>query len=235
MLIPSIDLQGGRVVQLVQGRDLAHAWDDVFAWVERFAEFPVLQLIDLDAAMGRPANADLVQRICEARPCRVGGGVRSVDRARELLDAGAEQVIVGSRLFRDGTVDLAFAGSLATGVGATRVLAAIDSKGGEVVVDGWRASAGITAVEAASALAPFCGGFLYTHVDTEGLMAGIDLAAVERVRQATSLPLTAAGGISTWAEIDALERMGVDAVVGMALYTGRLGPRPDRSSLEGPA
>ena len=225
MLIPSIDLKGGQVVQLVQGKRLALASDDVFAWVERFRGFPKVQLIDLDGAMESGANDFLVRRICHDLPCRVGGGVRTVERARQLLDAGAHAVIVSSALFREGRPDLAFAERLAAAVGPDHVIAAIDSAGGRVVIRGWTEATTTTATEAARALEPFCGEFLYTHVDTEGLMGGIPLDVVAAVRAATSRRVTAAGGITTQDDIDALDAMGVDAVVGMAIYTGRLAVR----------
>lgn len=222
MLIPSIDLRDGKVVQLVQGERLALEDDDVFKWVERFSRFPAVQLIDLDAAIGTGDNDALVARICAARACRVGGGIRSIERARTVLDGGATHVIVGSALFRDGAPDLAFAGALADAVGAERVIAAVDTKGGHVVVHGWKTTLPLTAVEAAQALEPYCAEFLCTIVDGEGLMRGIDLDAVRAVRAATSRRLIAAGGITTREEIDALDRLGADAVVGMAIYTGKL-------------
>lgn len=222
MLIPSIDLKGGQVVQLVQGRTLALASDDVLAWADKFAIFEKVQVIDLDGALDSGSNGALVQELCTRLRCRVGGGIRTLDRARAILDAGATHVIVGSSLFKNGDVDTAFAARLAEAVGANRVIAAVDSFEGKVVVRGWRESAGLTAVEAVRTLEPYCGEFLYTHVDTEGLMRGTDMEAIRRVREATSRPLTAAGGITTRAEIDLLDQMGVDAVVGMAIYTGLL-------------
>lgn len=222
MLIPSIDLQDGAVVQLVQGERLAIRDEDVSKWVDRFKPFPKVQVIDLDAAMGVGDNLAIVRRIAGALSCRVGGGVRTIDRARDILAAGARQVIVGSSLFRDGRPDVALAAALAAAVGADRVIAAVDSKGGKVVVHGWKTGLPITAVEAVKALEPYCGEFLYTHVDAEGLMAGTDIPAILAVRAATIRRLTAAGGITTHEEIEELDRNGVDAVVGMALYTGRL-------------
>ncbi|MGE5244716.1 MAG: HisA/HisF-related TIM barrel protein [Betaproteobacteria bacterium] len=222
MLIPSIDLKGGAVVQLVQGDRLAIRDDDVFRWVRRFARFPKVQVIDLDAAMGAGDNLALVSRIAGTLSCRVGGGIRTIARAEEVLAAGARQVIVGSSLFKDGAPDLAFAASLADAVGADRIISAVDSRAGHVVIHGWKTSLRLTAVEAVRALEPYCGEFLYTHVDTEGLMGGTDLDAVLAVRRATSRRVTAAGGITTQQQIDELDAAGVDAVVGMALYTGRL-------------
>lgn len=222
MLIPSIDLQGGRIVQLVQGEKLALATDDVDAWVERFAGCPRVQLIDLDAAKGVGNNVDLVAHICARLPCRVGGGIRSADRARTLLDTGAREVILGSALFAADGVNIPFAREAAAAVGADRLIAAVDSKGGRVVIHGWRTTLPITATDAVVKLEPFVGGFLYTHVDREGLMQGTDMDAIRSVRAATTRRVTAAGGISTFEEVEYLDALGIDAVVGMALYTGRL-------------
>lgn len=222
MLIPSIDLQGGRVVQLVQGEKLAVESGDIDAWVAKFARYPKVQLIDLDAAKGVGRNDAIVSRICAALPCRVGGGIRSIERAEQTLAAGAAKVILSSALFADGRVDLDFAARLSDRIGADRLIAAVDGKGGRVVVHGWRTPLDITPVEAVRSLEPFFGEFLYTHVDLEGLMRGTDMAAIGELRGATSRALTAAGGITTREEIDRLDAMGIDAVVGMAIYTGRL-------------
>jgi len=222
MLIPSIDLMGGRIVQLVQGERLAlesHAIDE---WIDRFTGWPKVQLIDLDAAKAQGENNELVARICAALPCRVGGGIRSVDRARAVIAGGATHAIVGSALFKRGTIDVDFAETLEKEIGRDRLIAAVDSKGGHVVIDAWRTALPLTAVEAVQRLEPFFGGFLYTHVDREGLLQGTDLPAIRAVRAATTREVIAAGGITTMEEVDALDRIGVDAVVGMALYTGRL-------------
>jgi len=222
MLIPSIDLQNGHVVQLIQGERLAIEAPDPEPWIARFSHFPRVQLIDLDAARGRGDNAVIVSQICGRLPCRVGGGIRSVERARAVLAGGAHAVIASSALFRDGAVDVAFARALAEDVGADRVIAAVDSRGGQVVIHGWKTALPITAVEAVRALEPFCSEFLYTHVDTEGLMQGTNMEAIMAVRHATTRRVTAAGGITTWDEIDRLDAAAVDAVVGMAIYTGQL-------------
>src|SRR5262245_37896851 len=217
MLIPAIDLKGGAVVQLVQGERLAIRDEDVFRWVKRFERFPKVQVIDLDAAMGAGDNLAIVRRIARSLSCRVGGGVRTVERARDLLAAGAQQVIAGSSLFRDGRPDVAFAKTLAEAVGADRVIAAVDSRGGKVVIHGWKTPLPITPVEAVRALEPYCGEFLYTHVDTEGLMRGANIEAILTVRQATARRITAAGGITTQAEIDELDAQGDDYVVGLVV------------------
>jgi len=222
MLIPSIDLQGGRIVQLVQGERLAIEATDPDVWITRFAGFPKVQLIDLDAAKGQGDNASMVADICGRLPCRVGGGIRSIERARGVLGAGAHAVIASSALFRNGAADVVFARALAEAVGVNRVIAAVDSRGGHVAIHGWKTVLPLTAVDAVRALEPFCGEFLYTHVDKEGLMQGTDMDAILAVRRATSRRLTAAGGITTWDEIDRLDAHQVDAVVGMAVYTGQL-------------
>src|SRR6185436_19695252 len=165
MLIPAIDLQGGAVVQLVQGERLAIKDDDVFRWVRRFENFPKVQVIDLDAAMGKGDNLAIVRQIAGALSCRVGGGVRTVERAQEILAAGAKQIIAGSSLFKDGKPDLDFAKRLADSIGAEQVIAAVDSRGGQVVIHGWKTPLPLTAVEAVKALEPYCSEFLYTHVD----------------------------------------------------------------------
>jgi phosphoribosylformimino-5-aminoimidazole carboxamide ribotide isomerase len=222
VLIPSIDLQGGRIVQLVQGERLAVATDDVDGWVRKFERFPKIQLIDLDAAKNKGDNGAMVSSICGRLPCRVGGGVRSVDRAAAAFANGARKVIVGSALFRGGQPELAFAASLAEQFGPERLIAAVDARDGHVVIDGWRTRLTITPVDAIHALEPFFGEFLFTNVDVEGLMQGINRDAIATVRDATSRDVTAAGGVTTQEEIDWLDGIGVDAVAGMAIYTGRL-------------
>ncbi len=222
MLIPSIDLQGGRIVQLVQGERLAMETDDVDGWMRRFQGRPKVQLIDLDAAKSEGDNSALVAHVCSALPCRVGGGIRTIERAEYTLALGASKVILGSALFRDGAVDVDFARRLSDRVGPDRLIAAVDGRGGRVVVHGWRTTLDLTPSDAIARLEPFFGEFLYTHVDLEGLMRGTDMAAIAALRAVTARALTAAGGITTREEIAQLDAMGVDAVVGMALYTGRL-------------
>jgi len=222
MLIPSIDLQAGRIVQLVQGETLAVETTSVDEWIGRFRSHAKVQLIDLDAAKEEGGNDALVRTICAQLPCRVGGGIRSVERARELLDAGATHVILGSVLFGPGAVDVAIAEAFSASLGVDRLIAAVDSRGGRVVIHGWRTRLDVTPVDAVRQLEPFVSEFLVTVVDREGLMGGTDFAAIEAVRAATSRRVTAAGGITTREEIDRLHEMRVDAVVGMAIYTGRL-------------
>jgi phosphoribosylformimino-5-aminoimidazole carboxamide ribotide isomerase len=222
MLIPAIDLKGGKVVQLIQGEKLAVETSDLDYWIGRFAGFPRVNVIDLDAAMSTGSNDGLVREICLRLPCQVGGGVRTTDRAIELVGIGARKVIVGSALFKDGRVDIDSAQRFADAVGVERLIGAVDSKRGHVVTHGWKSATATTAAQAVRALEPYCGEFLYTHVDKEGLMKGTDIAAIRRVRDATRRPLIAAGGVTTQAEIDELDGLGIDAVVGMAIYTGAL-------------
>src|SRR5437870_4144951 len=184
MLIPAIDLKDGAVVQLVQGEKLAIKDADIDKWVKRFAHFLKVQIIDLDAAMGSGDNLAIVRQIAPKLACRVGGGIRSVERAQEILGAGAAQIIAGSALFKDGRPDLDFAGRLTDAIGAEQVIAAVDSRGGRVVIHGWRTPLPLTAIEAVQALEPYCGEFLYTHVDLEGLMGGTNMDAILSVRRA---------------------------------------------------
>ena len=222
MLIPSIDLQGGRIVQLVQGEKLAIESDDFDGWIERFARFPKVQLIDLDAAKGEGNNRGLVERICRELPCRVGGGIRTVDHARDLLALGATKVIIGSALFSDKGINIDVARAFADALDPDRLIAAVDSRAGNIVIHGWRTRVPLTPADAVRTLEPFFAEFLYTHVDREGLMQGTDIEAITGIAAATTRKITAAGGITTMQEIDELDAMGIDAVVGMALYTGVL-------------
>jgi phosphoribosylformimino-5-aminoimidazole carboxamide ribotide isomerase len=222
MLIPSIDLKGGKVVQLVQGERTVIEDADLDYWIARFEGFPVVQLIDLDAAMGAGDNDALVARVMSRLPCQVGGGIRTPDRARRLIDAGARRVIAGSALFTGAGIDTSAAARFAEAVGVDALVAAIDCRGGEVVAGGWKQRTGVTADEAIRALAPHAGAFLCTLVDTEGTMQGIDLDEIGRLRALTTRAFIAAGGIRSMREVDALDAIGADAVVGMAIYTGAM-------------
>jgi len=226
MLIPSIDLLGGRIVQLVQGEKLRLAFDDFEYWIDRFSKYPLVQLIDLDAAMRQGDNSALVAQIARRLPCQVGGGIGSVERAQVVLDAGAKRVIVGSSLFREtegiGSVDTGFAEELAAAVGAGRLVAGIDARGGKIATKGWKAQVSLTPDEAIPALEPFAAAFLYTHIDGEGLMGGFPMETAARLRALTKRQLIVAGGIRAQQEIDDLAALQVDAVAGMAVYTNLL-------------
>lgn len=223
MLIPSIDLMGGRIVQLVQGEKLRLAFDDFEYWIERFSRFPLVQLIDLDAAMRKGDNSELVAQISRRLPCQVGGGIRTIDRAREVLGAGAKRVIIGSALFSDhGTVNVNFAAALAEAVGAEQVVAGIDTKNGQIAVKGWKTQVAMTPDDAIPLLEPYVAAYLYTHVDGEGLMQGFPIDVAVRLRKLTARQLIVAGGIRSQQEIDDLHAMDVHAVAGMAVYTNLL-------------
>jgi phosphoribosylformimino-5-aminoimidazole carboxamide ribotide isomerase len=220
VLIPSIDLLGGRIVQLVQGEKLRLAFDDFEYWIAKFARFPLVQLIDLDAAMRQGDNAALVEQIAKRLPVQAGGGIHMIERARQLLDAGARRVIIGSALFSaEGKVNTDFAAELAESVGVERVVAGIDTKNGRIAVKGWKARVELTPDEAIPALEPHVAAFLYTHVDTEGTMQGFPIDVAARLRGLTKRQLIVAGGIRSQQEVDALDSLGADAVVGMAVYT----------------
>jgi phosphoribosylformimino-5-aminoimidazole carboxamide ribotide isomerase len=222
MLIPSIDLQNGHVVQLIQGDKLAVQSDDLDGWIARFSSFPLVQVIDLDAAMGRGENSALVKYVCSRLPCQVGGGVRTTERAQQLIDAGAHRVILGSSLFSPTSVLVDRAREFTIAIGADRLVAAVDSRGGFVTIHGWKTATSVTGAAAVRALSPFVDRFLYTHVDTEGTMSGLNLDAVLAVNAEAPGRIIAAGGIRTMDEVDHLHTLGIDAVVGMAIYTGAI-------------
>jgi phosphoribosylformimino-5-aminoimidazole carboxamide ribotide isomerase len=212
----------GKVVQLVQGREKALEGDSPDEMLRRFSAFPEIQVIDLDAAMGRGANDSLVEMLAAKAVTRVGGGVRTVERAQTLLRQGAHRVIVGTSAFTEGGPDLPFLQSLVDAVGRERIVLALDSKGGHIVVKGWREATTLTAEAVIHQLEPFCSGFLCTYVDKEGMMQGTDLDWFRRLRAATGHEITAAGGITTLDDIRALDAMNIHSAVGMAIYTGRL-------------
>ena len=230
MLIPSIDLMGGRIVQLVQGETLKLAFDDFEYWIERFSKYPMVQLIDLDAAMRQGENRKLIEMICTRLPCQVGGGLKTSADGQALLDAGAKRVIYGSSLFGEATagegarrhklIRLEFAESLKKDLGEDALCFSVDTKAGKVAVKGWKDSVELTPEEAMTWLEDSCAAFLYTHVDTEGTMTGFPIEVAAILRATTAKQLIVAGGIKQQSEVDALDQMGVDAVAGMAVYSG---------------
>ncbi len=235
MLIPSIDLMGGRVVQLVQGEDLALGFDDLNYWVERFAAYPLVQLIDLDAAKRQGDNRRLIESIVQRLPCQVGGGIRSSHDAQVLLGMGAKRVIFGSSLFDssagfasdpEGSMPVAspvrrrFAQELASDLGIEHLVFSVDTKDEKVAVRGWRQQIELLPEDAMHELEPYCGAFLYTHVDTEGTMSGFPMNVARKLRQRTERQLIVAGGIRSQTEIEDLDAIQVDAVAGMAIYSG---------------
>lgn len=248
MLIPSIDLMGGKIVQLVQGEKLKLSFDDFDYWIERFATYPLVQLIDLDAAMRQGDNRALIEMIAKRLPCQVGGGLRTAEDGRRLLDAGARRVIYGSSLFgaepepakdplefgdgaqefapitkrRHKLIRLEFAAELKKQLGEDALCFSVDTKDGRVAVRGWKESVDLTPEEAITWLEDYCGAFLYTHVDTEGTMQGFPMHVAATLRSTTAKQLIVAGGIKERQEIDELDAMGVDAVAGMAVYSGAI-------------
>ena len=222
MIIPCIDLMDGAVVQLVQGREKALEGDTPEAMLAKFAAFPVIQVIDLDAAIGRGSNESIVEWLATKARTRIGGGIRTVEKAQRLLELGAEKIIVGTAAFNADGPNETFLRELIATVPREAILLALDSKAGRIVVKGWRESLDLSAIEVIRALEPYCGGFLCTYVDKEGMMQGTDLDWFRSLREATSHEITAAGGITTYEDIAALQEMGIHAAVGMAVYTGRL-------------
>ena len=216
IVVPCIDIQGGKVVQLVQGREKVLEGPDPLEMLERFAGFPEIQIIDLDAAMGVGDNGAIIEMLTSRARCRVGGGVRTPQRARQLVDLGAHRVIVGTAAFASVFDDIV------AEIGNEKIIVALDSKAGTVVVDGWATSLAVSAEEAITTFAEKCNGFLCTYVDKEGMMQGTDLEWFESLRRLTTLPITAAGGITTIEDVTALLEMNIDAAIGMAVYTGRL-------------
>ena len=228
MLIPCIDLQDGQAVQLVHGRKRELAVANVFGLLRKFKEYPWLHVIDLDAAMGKGQNDELVRELCTTAhkdfgmKVRVGGGIRTVSRAEEIAGWGASQVIVGSAAFRSGKVNTRFLGRLANKSHRKQIIIALDTARGNITIHGWRKRLALQADKVMTQLEPFCAGFLCTDVDREGTMTGANLEWFQKLRNATSHPIIAAGGIKSWREIAALEKMGMDAAVGMAMYKNRL-------------
>ena len=231
MLIPSIDLMGGQIVQLVQGERLQLAFDDFEYWIDRFASYPLVQLIDLDAAMRQGSNAELISRFTSKLPCQVGGGLKTAQDGQRMLDLGAKRVIYGSSLFGEGSeadrkrhplMNLSFAEELRQALGEEHLVFSVDTKAGKVAVKGWKESVDLSPEEAVTWLENDCAAFLYTHVDTEGTMRGFPMDVAAILRACTAKQLIVAGGIRSADEVAALDAMGVDAVAGMAVYTGAM-------------
>jgi phosphoribosylformimino-5-aminoimidazole carboxamide ribotide isomerase len=222
LILPCIDLMGGQVVQLVQGREKALEADSPAEMLERFRDFPEIQVIDLDAALGRGSNDAIVEFLAARAATRVGGGVRTLERAVRLIEQGARKVIVGTAAFEGGCINAAFLEALAAAIGRQRVIVALDSREGRIVIKGWQEATALKAEDVLRRLEPYCSGFLCTYVDKEGMLEGTDLDWFRRLRAATSLELTGAGGITTLEEVRELQKMNVHAALGMAIYTGRL-------------
>lgn len=222
MIFPCIDLMDGKVVQLVQGREKALEAASPEEMLHAFAAFPEIQVIDLDAAMDRGSNDELVRMLASHAVTRVGGGVRTPERAVALVAQGARKVIVGTSAFKKSGINASLLSQLRDAVGRDRLIVAVDSKGGRIVVKGWQEATELSAEEVLAPLEPYCSGFLCTYVDKEGMMQGTDLDWFRRLRAATALELTAAGGVTTLDDVRALLAMNIHAALGMAIYTGRI-------------
>ncbi len=224
MLIPSIDLMSGKIVQLVQGEKKALDFDDFEYWINRFSKYPLVQLIDLDAAIGTGDNRHLLSRFISRLPCQVGGGIRDLSNAEEIAAMGAKRVIIGSALFADGKIQHELAALFSRAITPEKLTFAVDAKQGRVAIHGWRTLTPFTAAQAMRELNQWCGAFLYTHIDTEGMLKGFPSEVIPELQLATDRKLIVAGGISSMDEVHRLDSMGVDSIVGMAIYTGRIEP-----------
>ncbi|MDR0584912.1 MAG: phosphoribosyl-ATP diphosphatase [Treponema sp.] len=231
MVIASIDVQGGRVVQLKQGAELVLERDDPLGLAEEFDRYGEVAVIDLDAAMGKGSNFEMIKTILRKAECRTGGGIRTPEQAKELVSLGARKIIVGSGAFRDPAqkggggefrVNVPFLETMTGKIGRERLIVAVDARSGEIVVDGWKTPTGLDLIETAKTVESFASELLFTCVEREGGMAGIDLEQVRKLREAVSCRITVAGGVSTLDEIEALAALGCDVQLGMALYTGKI-------------
>ena len=218
MIIPCIDLMAGKVVQLVQGREKFLEWPDALVVLEKFAAYPQMQVIDLDGAMGQGDHSDIIRELCRRKPCRVGGGIRTVEKAVRMVQDGAHKVIVGSSAFTASGINSEFLRTLAAAVPREKLMIAVDCLGDHVAIRGWRETLPLTSAQALAQLEPYCSEFLCTYIDAEGQLRGTNLAWFKSLRSVTQLPITAAGGITTEEEMKALEEMGMNAALGMAIY-----------------
>ncbi|MHB2015408.1 MAG: phosphoribosyl-ATP diphosphatase [Candidatus Xenobia bacterium] len=213
MIVPSIDLMGGQTVQLVGGEEKALDAGDPRPIAERFAVVGEIAVVDLDAALGKGSNEALIRDLLRRARCRVGGGIRSVEAARTWLDAGAQKVVLGTAARPEILRELP----------QERVIAALDARHGEVVVEGWTKGTGTSIETRMQELRDLVGGFLVTFVEHEGRLQGIPLDRVRSlVEAAGDARLTVAGGVTTPQDVAAIDQLGADAQVGMALYTGRM-------------
>jgi phosphoribosylformimino-5-aminoimidazole carboxamide ribonucleotide (ProFAR) isomerase len=218
MIIPCIDLMAGKVVQLIQGREKFLELPDPLAVLAKFADYPQIQVIDLDGALGRGDNTEIIRELCRRKPCRVGGGIRTVGKAVQVVAGGALKVIVGSSAFTSDRINSTFLENLVAAVPREKLMIAVDCLGDRVAIRGWRETLPLSSAQALVQLEPYCSEFLCTYIDGEGKLQGTNLAWFKSLRGATQLPVTAAGGITTAEEIKALEEIGMNAALGMAIY-----------------
>lgn len=212
MIIPSIDIMNGKAVQLKQGKEKVLEREDVFELAKYFSRFGEIAVIDLDAAMGKGDNEELIKKLCKIAPCRVGGGIRDVEKAKRIIANGAKKIIIGTAASEE----------LLSQLPQDKVLIAIDSSKGKVVTEGWTKDTGITPEDYVKRFDHLCRGYLYTIVDKEGMMGGTDLEAIKKIREMTKKELVAAGGISTIEEIKELEKNNISSQLGMSIYTGAI-------------
>jgi len=225
MIIASIDIQDGKVVQLKQGEELILKRDNADELAVEFDRYGEIAVIDLDSAMGKGSNLEMIKPLLRKAECRVGGGIRTPDQAKELVSLGARKIIVGSGAFRVGgqfAVNTQFLESMSKKIGRERLIVAVDARNGEIVVDGWKTPTGLDLIESAKAVEPYAGEILFTCVEREGTMTGIDPAPVRKLREAVNCQITAAGGVSTLAEVEEIAALNCDVQLGMALYTGKI-------------
>ncbi|MBU0615162.1 MAG: 1-(5-phosphoribosyl)-5-[(5-phosphoribosylamino)methylideneamino] imidazole-4-carboxamide isomerase [Nanoarchaeota archaeon] len=220
-MIPCIDLMAGKVVQLVQGKEKKLELELDFV-MDKLANYKTIQVIDLDGAMGKGSNLEQIKLICSRFNCRVGGGIRTVEKAKEILALGAEKVIISSSVFRDGKVDYGFLTSLYNKIGKKKVMIALDTFKGKVLIKGWKESTNLIIFDIIKKLEPYCSEFLATYVDKEGMMQGTDIDFFRKLKELTSNELTAAGGITTKEEINALENINIKPALGMYIYSSML-------------
>src|SRR3989339_600550 len=212
MIIPSIDIMDGKAVQLKQGKEKILERENVFELAEYFGRFGEIAVIDLDAAMGKGNNTELIKELCKIADCRVGGGIRTIEKAKEILSYGAKKIIIGtaaSELFLSQ-------------LPREKVLLAIDTNKGKVVTQGWQTETSNTAEELVRRFDNLCSGYLYTIVEREGMMGGTDIDAIKHIRSITDKELIAAGGISSVEEIIELDKIGAGCQLGMGIYTGKI-------------
>ncbi len=222
MLIPSIDLMAGKIVQLIGGEKKALEFDDFEPWMQRFEKFPLVNLVDLDAVFKQGSNRELVNQITKRIKCQVGGGIRTTEDALKVLDAGAHRVVLGSAAFKDGKVNQDFVNAMCDAVGRKRLVFAVDSRHGRVAIDGWRTVLDLTAEDAMKELDPYCYAYVYTHIDIEGSMVGFPTTIARDLRAATKRQVIVAGGIKTMEQVAELDAMEIDSIVGMAIYSGAM-------------
>lgn len=220
MLIASIDIMNNKVVQLRQGKEKMLERNDAYALAKDFDRYGEIAVIDLDAAMGKGHNSEIIRELLKIAACRVGGGIRSVEKAKELISLGAAKIIIGSKAFEHDTINHKFLKELVCAAGRNKIIIAVDAWNGEIVTQGWAHKTGLNLLETVAELEPYCAEFLFTCVEREGTLTGINMMTARDVLQRTKNKITVAGGIASIDEVKSFARLGADVQIGMALYTG---------------